>query len=58
MTFLYYTGRTLQLIAMWLLVVDVFTAGPLGPDPKLFGYGVAVFIVGWLLVRRMNPRKS
>jgi hypothetical protein len=56
--FLYYVGRSLQLAGMWLLLVDVVTAGPQGPDAKLFGYGVAVFIVGWLIVRkkgRANP---
>ena len=48
----------LQLLGMWLLVVDVFMAGPAGPDPKLFGYGIAVFIAGWLMVRgkRGNAR--
>jgi hypothetical protein len=43
---------------MWLLLVAVVTAGPLGPSPQLFGYGVAVFIVGWVIVRkkgRANP---
>ena len=56
--FLYYVGRSLQLAGMWLLLVDVVMAGPQGPDAKLFGYGVAVFIVGWLIVRkkgRANP---
>jgi len=36
---------------MWLLLVDLFTAGPLGPSPKLFTAGVAVFLVGWSIVR-------
>ena len=49
---MYYLGRFLQLLGMWLLVVTLFTAGPLGPSPRLFGAGVAVFIVGWLAVRR------
>jgi hypothetical protein len=56
--FLYYVGRSLQLAGMWLLLVAVVTAGPLGPSPQLFGYGVAVFIVGWVIVRkkgRANP---
>jgi hypothetical protein len=44
---LYYGGRGLQLIGMWMLLADLFMAGPLGPDPKLFGAGVGVFIVGW-----------
>jgi len=48
---LFYAGRGAQLIGMWLLLVDLFTAGPLGPDPKLFGAGVVVFLVGWGLTR-------
>jgi hypothetical protein len=43
----FYVGRALQLIGMWLLLVDLFTAGPMGPDPKMFGAGVVVFLVGW-----------
>ena len=46
---LYYSGRGAQVIGMWLLLVDLFTAGPLGPNPKLFAAGVAAFIVGWAL---------
>jgi hypothetical protein len=48
---LYYTGRLAQLIGMWLLLVDLFTAGPGGPDPRLFAAGVVVFVVGWGLTR-------
>ena len=56
MTLLYYAGRLAQLMGMWLLLVDIFTAGPMGPDPRLFGIGVAVFVVGWLLVKvRKSP---
>jgi hypothetical protein len=55
--FIYYIGRSLQLIGMWLLIVDVVMAGPQGPDPMLFGYGVAVFIVGWLIVRKKGRAK-
>lgn len=51
MTPIYYVGRLAQLLGMWLLLVDVFTAGPMGPDPRLFGYGVAVFVAGWALTR-------
>jgi hypothetical protein len=39
---MYYGGRAAQVIGMWLLLVDVVIAGPLGPDPKLFAAGVAV----------------
>jgi hypothetical protein len=47
----YYLGRFAQMIGMWLLLVDLFTAGPLGPNPRLFAAGVAVFLVGWGLTR-------
>jgi hypothetical protein len=48
---LYYLGRLAQLIGMWLLLVDVVTAGPMGPSPRLFAIGVAVFLGGWGLTR-------
>ncbi len=48
---LYYAGRLAQLLGMWLLVVDVFMAGPLGPSPKTFGAGVAIFLAGWGLTK-------
>ena len=56
MTAIYYLGRLAQLMGMWLLIVDIFTAGPMGPDPKLFGIGVGVFVAGWALskVRRSS----
>jgi hypothetical protein len=48
---LYYIGRSGQLIGMWILLVDLFTAGPLGPNPRLFAAGVGVFLAGWGLTR-------
>jgi hypothetical protein len=48
---LFLLGRLLQLIGMWLLLVDLFTAGPLGPSPRLFAAGVAIFLGGWALTR-------
>ena len=53
--FAYYLGRFLQLLAMSLLLMSIVTAGPLGPSPRIFGAGVATFIVGWLIVR---PKKG
>jgi hypothetical protein len=56
--FVYYVGRSLQLAAMWLLLFAIIEAGPLGPSPQLFGYGIAIFVVGWVIVRkkgRANP---
>ena len=47
----YYIGRFLELLAMSLLLMAIVTAGPLGPSPRIFGAGVAVFVVGWLMVR-------
>lgn len=51
---LYYLGRFAQLLGMWLLLVDVFTAGPLGPNPRLFALGVAVFLCGWGLTKLLK----
>ena len=48
---IYYFGRVGQILGMWLLVVDIFTAGELGPNPRLFAAGVAVFLVGWGLTK-------
>jgi hypothetical protein len=55
--FVYYIGRSLQLAAMWLLLFAMVEAGPLGPSPVLFGYGVGIFIVGWLIVRKKGRAK-
>jgi len=48
---LYYVARGAQLLGMWILLVDVATAGPLGPNPRLFAVGVAVFLGGWGLLK-------
>jgi hypothetical protein len=50
----YYLGRFGQILGMWILVVDIFTAGPLGPSPRLFAAGVAVFLVGWAITKIRN----
>jgi hypothetical protein len=50
-TAIYYLGRAGQLLGMWILLVDLFTAGPLGPSARLFGLGVGVFVAGWLVTR-------
>ncbi len=47
----YYGARLAQLIGMWLLLVDMVTAGPLGPSPRLFAAGVAIFLAGWGVTR-------
>ncbi len=48
---LYYLGRFGEIVGMWLLLVDVFTAGPMGPNPRLFAVGVAIFLAGWGLTK-------
>jgi hypothetical protein len=48
---LYYIGRLLQLIGMFELLVDILTAGPLGPSPRLFYIGIMIFLAGWALTR-------
>ena len=48
---LYYLGRLLQLFGMFELLVDILTAGPLGPSPKLFTFGIVIFVAGWGLTR-------
>ncbi|MGE5245833.1 MAG: hypothetical protein ACM3SQ_16540 [Betaproteobacteria bacterium] len=48
---LYYIGRFGQLLGMWILLVDIFMAGPMGPSPRLFTAGVVVFLAGWGLTR-------
>ena len=51
MGLVYYAGRGLQLIGMWILLLDIATAGPLGPGFRLFASGVVLFLAGWFLVR-------
>jgi hypothetical protein len=48
---LYYLGRFGQVMGMWILLVDIFTAGPAGPNPRLFALGVVIFLAGWGLTR-------
>ncbi|HWW87608.1 MAG TPA: hypothetical protein VNZ26_28610 [Vicinamibacterales bacterium] len=51
MIVIFYLGRGAQVIGMWLLMVDLFTAGPMGPSPRLFAAGVVLFLAGWGLSR-------
>ena len=48
----WYVGRVLQAFAMWILLLDVFMAGPMGPAPNPFYVGVAMFFVGWFMVKQ------
>ena len=52
----YYVGRILQAFAMWVLLLDIFMAGPMGPAPNPFYAGVVMFLVGWLMVRTAGTR--
>ena len=52
----FYLWRFLQAFAMWILLMDVFMAGPMGPAPNPFYVGVAMFIAGWLMVRQTSQR--
>lgn len=54
----YGLGRLLQLLAMWLLLVALITAGPYGPSPRLFGAGIAMFVAGWGLVKLVVRRRA
>ena len=49
---LYYVGRGLQLLGMAALLESILIAGPMGPSPRIFGLGVAVFLVGHFIVKR------
>jgi hypothetical protein len=54
-TALYYVARFAQIAGMWILLVDLFMAGPMGPDAKIFAAGVVVFLAGWGLLRWLKP---
>ena len=49
---LYYVGRGLQLLGMAALLEAILVAGPLGPSPRIFGFGIGAFLVGFWLVKR------
>ena len=49
---LYYVGRGLQLVGMAALLESILIAGPYGPSPRIFGLGVAAFLVGFWLVKQ------
>jgi hypothetical protein len=53
---IFYVGRFLQVFAMWILLVDIFMAGPMGPAPNPFYAGIVMFIVGWLMVRTTSRK--
>jgi hypothetical protein len=54
---LWYVGRFLQLLAMWILLVDIFMAGPSGPQPNPFYIGIVMFLLGWFIVRATSQKQ-
>ena len=48
---LYQIGRMLQLFGMLDLLYDIVSAGPLGPSPTIFTFGIVNFVAGWALTR-------
>jgi hypothetical protein len=53
--FVFYLGRAAQLLGMVILLEDVLIyAGPMGPNPRVFAAGVAVFLAGWALTRAVG----
>jgi NADH:ubiquinone oxidoreductase subunit H len=54
---LWYVGRFLQLLAMWILLVDIFMAGPSGPQPNPFYIGIVMFLIGWFIVRATSQKQ-
>ena len=50
----YYLGRFAQLLGMSLLLKDIVDAGPMGPSPRLFAAGVAVFLGGWAATKAVR----
>ena len=53
---IFYLGRFGMIVGMWLLLVDVVTAGPMGPNARLFGVGVLVFLSGWGLTKAITKQ--
>jgi hypothetical protein len=53
-SYVYYLGRLGQILGMWILLEDMFTAGPMGPNPRLFAVGVGVFLAGWGIVKTIQ----
>ena len=47
----YQIGRMLQLFGMLDLLYDIVSAGPLGPSPKIFTFGIVLFVAGYALTR-------
>jgi hypothetical protein len=53
---LYYTGRFLQLVGMSLLAASILADYGLGPSPRFFVAGIALFIAGWAAAKRRPLR--
>jgi hypothetical protein len=51
---MYLVGRFLQLLGMSLLAASILADTGLGPSPRLFVAGIAVFVAGWALAKRLR----
>jgi hypothetical protein len=51
---MYLVGRFLQLLGMSLLAASILADRGLGPSPRLFVAGIAVFVAGWALGKRLR----
>jgi hypothetical protein len=47
----YFVARFLQLLGMSLLAASILADYGLGPSPRLFVAGLAVFVSGWAITR-------
>jgi hypothetical protein len=47
----YFLARFLQLVGMSLLAASILADYGLGPSPRLFVAGIAVFASGWAITR-------
>jgi len=48
---LFYIGRGLQLLGMFMLLEDLLTDMGRGPNPNLFYMGIGAFVIGWGVAR-------
>jgi hypothetical protein len=53
---MYFVGRFLQLVGMSFLAASILADYGLGPSPRFFVAGIALFIAGWAAARRRPPR--
>jgi hypothetical protein len=49
---MHYVARFMQLLALSLLAASMLADRGLGPSPRLFVAGIAIFVAGWAINRR------